>query len=80
MAYDLTSNDVYSRMSMLAFGISAVVTHDLCGNAMNQTSANYKPIEIPPCDWFWDSDCENNKTMPFYRTEAGYNSAKFSFF
>ena len=67
-----SSNDVYGELSLMAWSYGILITFDLCGNTMNYTSQNYKPIDIPQCDWFWDPSCEGNKTMPFYRTNYEY--------
>ena len=65
-----SSDDEYTQLTMLAFAFGTMVTFDLCNNEMNFTSQNYDPVDIPRCDYFWDSSCEGNKTMPFYRTKA----------
>ena len=68
-----SNNDNYAQLTLMAWAFGTLLTFDFCGNSMNLTEPNYEPVDIPQCDWFWDSGCEGNKTMPFYRTNYEFN-------
>ena len=72
--------DNFTPLSGIASMWAMLLTREFC-NTHNQDWMNfteYLPIDVPPCDWYHDPTCLNNKVFPFYRSIHDYETNQFN--